>query len=84
MENQSEIIEVHSWVPSTVIHTFLAIFFNCVLPFHQVIVAAGLEPDALHSKSYVLPAERILSLSEITTDNGFTKHHQQQKGFTWK
>lgn len=55
-----------------VILTFLAICLTWWFPFHQVITASGLEPELVHSISYVLNADKWALLFVIFTSNGFT------------
>lgn len=47
-----------------------------LLPFHHVITASGLDPEVLHSTSYLLSAENCFSFVKILTVCGFTETKQ--------
>lgn len=53
--------------------TFFANLFNCLVPFHHVITASGLDPELLHSTSYRLSADTDFSFVKICTAAGFTR-----------
>lgn len=46
--------------------------FICFVPRHQVIAAAGFDPELLHSISYVLSAETNARFAKMWTAAGFT------------
>lgn len=46
--------------------------FICFVPRHQVIKAAGFDPELLHSISYVLSAETNARFAKMWTAAGFT------------
>lgn len=57
---------------SLAILTFRTGRFICFVPRHQVIKAAGFDPELLHSISYVLSAETNVRLAKIWTAAGLT------------
>lgn len=57
--------------------TFRTGRFICFEPRHQVITAAGFDPELLHSISYVLSAETNARFAKIWTAAGFTVQWRQ-------
>lgn len=59
--------------------TFRTGRFICFVPRHQVITAAGFDPELLHSISYVLSAETNARFAKIWTAAGFTIQWEKSK-----
>lgn len=56
--------------------------FICFVPRHQVIKAAGFDPELLHSISYVLSAEINVRFAKIWTAAGFTVKQRRRTIFS--
>lgn len=74
---QTCLFQAQAQAQAHTILTFRMGRFICFVPRHQVIKAAGFDPELLHSISYVFSAETNVRFAKIWTAAGFTVEKSQ-------